>query len=250
MSQDWNPESYAKNARFVSDYGLEVVDLLGPKPGERVLDLGCGDGALTEEISSRGATVVGVDNSPEMVRTAVARGTDARLLGGEDLPFDKEFDAVFSNAALHWMSTDPGLVVERVFRSLKVGGRFVGEFGGHGNVAAITIAIRSAMLLHGVDCGDYSPWYFPTPAEYHHLLTSKGFKVNSIALTPRPTPLPTGMQAWLQTFAGPFLAKCEEVHVPQVLQTAVALMRPSLRDTCGIWTADYVRIRFSATKGP
>lgn len=248
MSQDWNADQYAQNARFVSDFGKEVVEWLAPKTGERVLDLGCGDGVLTQEIVNRGCHVVGVDQSPDMVRAALARGLDARLMSGEHLAFDQPFDAVFSNAALHWMSRDPGLVVENVARSLKPGGRFVGEFGGHGNVAAITVAIRAAMASAGYGCGDFSPWYFPTDFEYRELLERHGFLVERIQLMPRPTQLPSGMDAWLSTFAGPFFAQCPSASIPEIVEKAVELLRPSLRDRRGVWTADYVRLRFYASK--
>ncbi len=248
MSQDWNAESYAENARFVSEFGREIVELLDPKPGERVLDLGCGDGALTKELMDLGVNVVGVDRSPDMVRAALSRGVDARLVGGEELNFNNEFDAVFSNAALHWMKKDPDAVIIGVARALKPKGRFVGEFGGHGNVAAITVALRAALAKRGVDCSEFTPWYFPTTDEYREKLERHGFKVQRIGAFSRPTLLPTGMEGWLQTFANPFFALCEQDDIPGILKDAVAFLKPSLQDTRGVWTADYVRLRFSASK--
>ena len=127
------PENYAKNARFVSSLGTPLIELLSARPGERILDLGCGDGVLTEEIQKLGCETVGVDLSPMMVEAAVNRGLDARVVDGHELHFANEFDAVFSNAALHWMP-DPKGVIAGVWRALGLGGRFVAEFGGHGNV--------------------------------------------------------------------------------------------------------------------
>lgn len=245
MSQDWNAAQYATNARFVSDLGRGVLDLLDPQPGERILDLGCGDGALTAELVQRGAQVVGVDASPDMIRAAQNRGLDARVMPGEALTFEQEFDAVFSNAALHWM-LEVDEVIRGVKRSLKSGGRFVGEFGGHGNVAAITVALRAALKARGKECEDFSPWFYPTADEYREKLQSHGFTVEWIALIPRPTPLPTGMRGWLETFAGPYFALCEPGDIPGLLDDAVALLQKSLRDTKGNWTADYVRLRFAA----
>ncbi len=248
MSQDWNAEQYAENARFVSDLGRQVVDWLTVRPGDRILDLGCGDGALTKELTDLGANVVGVDRSPDMIRAALARGIDARLIGGEDLNFHEEFDAVFTNAALHWMKRDPDLVISGVLRALKPGGRFVGEFGGHGNVAAISVALRAAIAKRGVECADFNPWFYPTVDEYREKLERGGFQVDRAVLIPRPTLLPTGMEGWLQTFANPFFALCQPEDIPGILKDAVDYLRPSLRDQKGVWTADYVRLRFSASK--
>src|SRR5512142_2028530 len=138
--QTWDPERYARNARFVADLGMPVVELLAPKSGERILDLGCGDGALTEKLVAMGCTVVGVDGSAEQVAAARARGLDCHVMDGEQLTFNNEFDAVFSNAALHWMKRADA-VIAGVWRALKPGGRFVAECGGHGNIKAIETAL-------------------------------------------------------------------------------------------------------------
>ena len=141
-TQRWAAGDYVRNFSFVPDLGLPVLDLLAPRAGERILDLGCGDGALTEKLAAGGASVVGVDASPEMIALAVGRGLDARVVAGEDLTFDVEFDAVFSNAALHWM-LKPRVVAANVLLALKPGGRFVGEFGGFGPAES---GIRGATL--------------------------------------------------------------------------------------------------------
>lgn len=147
--QEWNSSRYAENARFVSDLGGAVLDLLNPQPSERIL--GCGDGALTEKISSAGAIVVGLDSSEDMVAAAKTRGLDARVGDAFHLNFSAEFDAVFSNAALHWMKRDPYSVIRGVWNALKPGGRFAAEMGGFGNVAAITVALCATLEQFGVE---------------------------------------------------------------------------------------------------
>ena len=244
--QAWEGARYAANARFVADLGLPVVELLAPQPGERILDLGCGDGVLTQRLAEIGCSVVGVDAAPDMVREACVRGVDARLADGADLRFAAEFDAVFSNAALHWMSADPDAVIAGVARALRPGGRFVGEFGGQGNVAAIVVALVAVLARRGIDGAALIPWYFPTPDEYRQRLERLGFKVERIDLIPRPTPLPTGMAAWLETFADPFLRTVPETERGPIRAEAVDLLQHVLRDSTGRWTADYVRLRFAA----
>jgi len=246
--QSWSAEGYARNARFVADLGQPVLDLLAPQAGERILDLGCGDGALTAKLVAAGATVVGADASAELVAAARALGLDARIADGQALAFDAEFDAVFTNAALHWMR-DADAVVAGVRRALKPGGRFVGEFGGHGNVAAIATALIAALSARGIDGAARFPWFFPTPAEYAAKLEAQGFTVETVGLVPRPTPLPTGMRGWLDTFASPFLEGLDGSARVAVLDEVAALLAPSLRDQSGRWTADYVRLRFAATLG-
>src|SRR3954470_7478272 len=184
-SQEWNSARYDKNARFVSDLGEPLVDLLNPQPGERILDLACGDGVLTEKIIARGAELVGVDGSADMVAAAQKRGIDARVVDAYQLNFTSEFDAVFSNAALHWMKRDPDAVIQGVRRALRPGGRFVAEMGGHGNVAAITVALCATLENHGVkDPTAIMPWYYPSPDEYRERLNAAGFKTEHIELIP------------------------------------------------------------------
>jgi trans-aconitate methyltransferase len=244
--QVWNAEDYEKHARFVSDLAGPVLEWLQPQAGERILDLGCGDGVLTEELGRRGVSVLGVDVSESLLAAAAARGVETRPMDGQKLMFDGEFDAVFSNAALHWMS-DADAVIDGVFRALRPGGRFVAEFGGHGNVAAVTTAMRATARRRGGDAALAGPWFFPSVAVYREMLEERGFRVVRIGLFPRPTPLATGMIAWLKVFRRPFFAQYGAAE-DQVLAEVEELLAPSLRDARGNWTADYVRLRVEAVK--
>ena len=244
--QRWDADQYQTHTGFVPALGAPVVDLLAPKPGEDILDLGCGDGVLTEKLVSSGAHVTGIDASAEMIDAARAKGLNVRQLRAEHLDFSDEFDAVFSNAALHWM-LDADAVVEGVGRALKPGGRFVGEFGGHGNVAAIMVALMAILDQRGVDGAAALPWYFPTSTAYRAKLERHGFVVETIDLFPRPTPLPTDMSGWLRTMAGSFLSALPPAERDEALNDVQRLLRPSLCDDQGLWTADYVRLRFFAT---
>jgi SAM-dependent methyltransferase len=181
-----------------------------------------------------------------MVEAARARGLEVDLADGQALPYEAAFDAVFTNAALHWM-TRPAEVVAGVRRALRPGGRFVGEFGGFGNVAAIVTALLAVLERHGVaDAAAARPWYFPTATEYAALLDDAGFETVEAWLVPRPTPLPTGMAGWLDTFGEPFLRRLPEAERATAVDEAVRLLATSLRDASGQWIADYVRLRFTA----
>jgi trans-aconitate methyltransferase len=244
--QEWLARRYAETAHFVPALGAPVLELLAPSAGERILDLGCGDGVLTEKIVAAGATVVAVDAAPDMVAAARARGIDARVMGGQDLTFDREFEAVFSNAALHWMRP-PEAVLAGVRRALKLGGRFVGEMGGHNNTAAIIVALSAVLARHGVDAHRVNPWYFPSVAAYRSKLEEAGFSVEDIHIVPRPTVLPTSIEPWLDTFAGAFFSALPEPDRVSACTEVANLLRPVLMDETGTWIADYVRLRFRAT---
>jgi SAM-dependent methyltransferase len=246
-AQRWDPDAYERHARFVSELGAGVVELLAPQPGERILDLGCGDGFLTERLAALGCDVVGVDASAEQVAGARKRGVDARVARAEALPFEAEFDAVFSNAVLHWVRDAAGAIAA-VHRALRPGGRFVGEFGGDGCVARIRAALRAALAPHGLDGAALDPWFFPTAEVYADLLARGGFAVESIALFPRPTPLPGDVADWLETFAQPFLAPLPSEARRPVLEDVRERLRPALYDPERGWTADYVRLRFRAVR--
>ncbi len=244
MGQRWSAAEYARNARFVADLAAPLVALLAPRTGERVLDLGCGDGVLSEAIAACGAAVVGVDASEDMVAASRARGLDARLMAGEALTFEDEFDAVFSNAALHWMADLDG-VVAGVARALRPGGRFVGEMGGAGNVASVISALDAAMARRGLRGG--SPWTFPAAEAFSATLIDHGFVVAGVDLFARPTRLPGDIGAWLETFAGHYLSMIPDGERADFIAELTAALRPRLRTPAG-WTLDYVRLRFHALK--
>ena len=244
-AQHWDPERYARNARFVSDFGEPVLALLAPRPGERILDLGCGDGALTAKLAEAGCRVVGVDASAEQVAAARARGLDARVMDAAELDFEAEFDAVFSNACLHWVKAADA-VVAGVRRALKPGGRFVAEFGGGSNVGRIVLALERALERRGLDGRALNPWHFSTAAAYRRRLQAGGFTVDSIELFARPTPLPGDIGDWLETFAESFLAAVPAAARPEFVAEVREDLRPDMCDAEGHWTADYVRLRIAA----
>ena len=246
-TQHWNPETYARNARFVSDLGAGVFGLLAPRPGEQVLDLGCGDGALTEKLVAAGCRVIAIDSSAEQIGAARARGLDARRGSAETLPFQEEFDAVFSNAVLHWIRDAPA-VIASVHRALKPGGRFVAEFGGAGCVQTVRLALIDAATRRGLDGPALDPWFFPTEAEYRAKLEAHGFEVRAITLFPRPTPLPGDITDWLETFAQPFLGAVAAGDRRAFIQEVRDAVQPALFDASRGWSADYVRLRFDARK--
>jgi trans-aconitate methyltransferase len=253
ITQTWNTEAYAANGRFVATLASGVVALLAPQPGEHILDLGCGDGALTEQLAATGAIITGVDASPTML--AAARQRSARNLTFEHhdattLPYHQQFDAVFSNAALHWI---PGLTGQQaalagVHRALRTSGRFVAEMGGHGNIAAIRTALQAVLAPFHIDAEAAAASFFPSPSLYRRLLEEAGFTVQSIDLISRPTPLPSGMDSWLNTFRNGVLDHLNPADRATAITRTVALLEPILCDADGNWTADYVRLRFHATK--
>ncbi len=245
--QTWTAATYAQNGGFVPAFGSAVVEWLAPRPGERILDLGCGDGTLTHEIAAAGAHVVGIDGSADFVAAAKAKGLDARTGDAHALAFDGEFDAVFSNAALHWM-LDPDRVIAGVARALVPGGRFVAELGGEGNIAAIVAALHTSLARRGIDARSRSPWYFPAANEYRARLEAGGFTVDRIELFARPTPLPTGMSAWLETFAQPFFTGLDPATRREIAAEVETLLAAELREPSGRWVADYVRLRFCARR--
>jgi trans-aconitate methyltransferase len=245
ITQRWDPVSYARNARFVSDLGAGVVDLLAPQRGERILDLGCGDGALTEALVAAGCDVVAVDASAEQVAGAQARGLDARVARAEALAFDREFDAVFSNAVLHWIPDADG-VIDSVFRALKPGGRFVAECGGAGCVRTIREAVIASLNRRGLDGAAHDPWFFPTAERYGAMLTRRGFEIRMITLFDRPTVLPGDVADWLETFAQPMLAAVPAAERRALAEEVRAAVEPALHDPARGWIADYTRLRFAA----
>ena len=251
----WSPADYARNAAFVPELGMPVVQLLDPQPGELILDVGCGDGALTARIVEAGARVIGLDSSPEMVEAARSRGIDAFLADAETLDLASQaerfgqFDAVFSNAALHWM-LDADAVAGGIFAVLKDGGRFAGEMGGAGNLAVLRQGIRDELTQRGYAVPAEDPAWYPAAEEFMRLYCVAGFTAVQAQRIERPTPLPAGIAEWVKTFRSGWL---DVAMVPQWarddLASAIeARLAPELRQPDGAWIADYVRLRFTMRK--
>ena len=195
----WDAAAYAKVGGFVAELGGAALDLLDPQPGERILDVGCGEGTLTRKIIERGATVLGVDASPEMIAAARAKGVDALLLPAEDMQFFAEFDAAFSNATLHWVLAKEQ-AARAIFRALRPAGRFAGEMGGEGNIARLREALDEELIIRGyVPPVEASNWY-PAPEEFASVYEAAGFGEIDARLIERPTPLDHGIATWVTTF--------------------------------------------------
>ncbi|HYE26815.1 MAG TPA: methyltransferase domain-containing protein [Allosphingosinicella sp.] len=254
-SSQWSPSDYATNAAFVPALGAAALELLAPQPGELILDLGCGDGVLTAQIMASGARVIGLDASEAMVEAARSRGVDAFVadaqaldLGDQAVRFG-QFDAAFSNAALHWM-LDPDAVASGVFGLLRPGGRFVGEMGGKGNVATLRAGIRAELAERGYQVPAEDPQWYPSCEEFVRLYACAGFTEIKAHLIPRPTELPAGVAAWVRTFRAGWLdvAGVAEADRDSVAAAVEARLEPQLQRPDGRWVADYVRLRFAMRK--
>jgi SAM-dependent methyltransferase len=243
MIQKWDPKSYAKDAAFVSMYGEELITLLAPIPGDKVMDLGCGDGFLAGKVAAMGCDVTGVDASEAQVGATEKRGIRAVVGDGESLGFLDEFDSVLSNAALHWMLR-PEKVIANVWRNLKPGGIFVGEMGAKGNVSTVVETLSSLLERRGHNSERYNPWYFPTEEEYKELLVAHGFNINTICTFSRPTKIKGDLVSWLRIFAQSFVAPIAKEERDLFFGEAEAALRPYLYSEKNGWIVDYVRLRF------
>ena len=243
----WDATQYVEHASFVAKLGSPVLSLLDPVAGESILDLGCGDGTLTLKLSEMGVDVVGVDFSKSMVDAAKASGLSAEVCSGDKLAYDQVFDAVFSNAALHWM-TDYQAVIAGVHHSLKAGGRFVAEMGGAGNIAGLLDAMKK-VFDSDTSLGEFvNPWFFPDAALYKDALETGGFDVEYIELISRPTPLSSGVIQWLKTFANAICKNLDDRQKDRFYNDVSRMLKPVYYTDENGWVADYVRLRFKARK--
>jgi trans-aconitate 2-methyltransferase len=253
MLQDfWNSGLYEGNHAFVWEYGASLLKLLDPQAGERILDLGCGTGQLTQKIAESGVFVQGIDSSLSMIAKARSNypQLDFAVADARNFQVEQLFDAVFCNAVLHWIK-EADAAIDCIEKALKPGGRFVAEFGGKGNVGAIVGAILSVLSEIGCESPEsLNPWYFPSVGEYAGLLEKQGFEVGYAVLFDRPTPLAggdAGMVNWIEMFAGCFFSGLsEEVRSHAIQQVERRLRSTQYRD--GNWMADYRRIRVVAVK--
>jgi trans-aconitate methyltransferase len=237
----WDAADYAKVGAFVAELGGAALDLLDPQPGERILDIGCGEGTLTKKIVGRGATVLGIDNSPEMIAAARSNGIDAVLLDVADMTFSAEFDAAFSNATLHWV-LEKEQAARAIFRALNAGGRFAGEMGGEGNLEKLREALDEELIIRGfVPPVEASNWY-PSPDEFAAVYEAAGFREIDARLIERPTPIEHGVAAWVTTFRKGWL---DRTGVPKDERAEIAA---AVADRVGSNVADYVRLRFIMRK--
>ncbi|MFI6517282.1 class I SAM-dependent methyltransferase [Spirillospora sp. NPDC050679] len=250
---NWAVTTYDSAFGYVSAHGAPLVDLLDPQPGEKIIDLGCGTGAFTAEIAERGADVLGIDGAPEMIAQAAALHPGLSFAVGDAHTFttSEAFDAVASNAALHWMTRDPDAVIAQVHAALRPGGRFVAELGGAGNCAELIVAMQTAWRVFGLGEPDL-PWYFPSPAEYAARLEEGGFTVRLLEHADRPSRMvegPNGAADWVRVYAPRALADVPPDLVGPLLERVNELAAPALRRESG-WVADYVRLRFAAVRKP
>jgi trans-aconitate methyltransferase len=248
----WNADLYDGKHAFVSQYGESVLALLDVKPGERILDLGCGTGDLAKQIQEHGAEVIAIDTSPDMIAKAKAKypDMDFSVADGTDFHFDEPFDTVFTNATLHWIHEQDKLI-ECVYKSLKTGGRFVGEFGGKGNNRLMIAATATVLKKHGYIKGNIIlPWYYPSTAEYATKLEAHGFRVTYAMHFDRPTLLQDGrdgMATWFKMFGSSFFESVPTAEITKILNEITDLLQPAC-EVDGQWYADYKRLRFIAVK--
>lgn len=240
----WNASRYNKHANFVSDLAYPLLELLDPKEDEDILDLGCGDGTLAVEISKFNSKVIGVDLSEDMVKKAKEKGIEAYVSSAIDLPYTNKFDAVFSNAVLHWVKNGDE-ALKNVSKCLKPKGRFIAEFGGYGNIEFLIEAMKEVFYSHE-EFGEFkNPWYFPSDTEYKKLLQNNGFFVKHIELIPRPTKI-DDISHWIDIFANGITSYLNATQKSQFKEEVREILKPKIYSKSDGWVADYVRLRLKA----
>jgi SAM-dependent methyltransferase len=247
----WDAGLYDDKHSFVWKLAAAVLELLDAKPGERILDLGCGTGHLTARIAAAGAHVVGIDRSPEMIRQAREKypSLHFEVMDAQEISLEGTFDAVFSNATLHWIR-EPERVIAGIKKTLRPGGRFVAEFGGKGNTGELLKAIGDAWQKLGIPGPAPHPWYYPTIPEYAGLLEQHGFEVTHATLFDRPTPLDDGergLRNWLEMFGSAFVEGLPEATRERLLVEIERELRPKLFHD-DHWVMDYRRLRVVAKR--
>jgi len=245
-SNNWNTNQYKNHASFVSDMAEDLVEVLNPKKDETILDLGCGDGTLALKIKQKCQNIIAVDLSNEMVEKTKSLGIEAYIMSATNLEFENKFDAVFSNAVLHWVKQSK-LAVQNINKVLKQNGRFIAEFGGYKNINTIVQAIQE-VFNQNKDYGVFNnPWYFPTTQEYKNILEQNGFEVKSINLTIRPTSV-DDISNWLNIFANGIISHLNKEQKESFLLEVKCILENKLYSKEQGWILDYVRIRVEAKK--
>ena len=245
-TNNWNANNYNKHADFVSILATPVVELLKPKKDEKILDLGCGDGTLAVEIEKAGSKVIAVDLSEDMVEKTKEKGIEAYVMSATELTFQDEFDAVFSNAVLHWIK-EPEIAIQKIYNSLKDEGRFIAEFGGYGNIKHLTDTMQNVFRIHP-EYGEFNnPWYFPKADDYKRVLENGGFKISYIKIIPRPTKI-DDISNWLNIFANGIVSHLTREQQINFNNEVREILKPIIYSKKEGWVADYVRLRLEATK--
>lgn len=245
----WDPEHYDDKFSFVYQYGEDLFTLLDPKPGERILDLGCGTGELTELIHQSGAEVIGMDKSQDMIRAARSKYPHLEFVVSDatTFQFDSLFDAIFSNATLHWI-LDYRNCIHNMFKNLKVNGKLILEFGGKGNIQNIIRPLRAELSKRGFSTqANLQIWYFPSPADYATELEAAGFRVKSAQHFNRPTKLQGDVKDWLNMFAQAFFVGIPDSEA-EAIKNEVQIKASGKCLKNGLWFADYKRLRIEAIK--
>ena len=247
----WDANLYSEKHSFVWEKARDLLELLSPQPGDRILDLGCGTGQLTSDIATTGAHVLGVDRSPDMIAEARTKfpSLHFEVCDARRLPFRNEFSAVFSNAVLHWIPQAED-VIAGIARALNPGGRFVAEFGGKGNVQNVVAALDNVLAQFGGSPEGVNPWYYPSIADYSAILEKHGLEVSTALLFDRPTKLEDGQRGlanWLIMFCESYLSRVANDKREDFLAAVERLARPTLWKS-GHWELDYRRLRIVACK--